>query len=137
MPLRVAGDADRLGTLRMLGHDRQQLDSRRVLAERRVGVAPDQEQVVDAGLRHRGEQRVQVGAVAHHPRGDVDGHRVPDRVQPSGNRDRLVGSVLGRAGDRQAHGMRETPGLFLAAAERKHLEPRPVLDEAERRSLHR
>ena len=80
---------------------------------RRVGVAADEEQVVGAGLRHRGQDPVEMIAVGDHPCGDVDGHVVAHLAQLRGHLHGAVGPVLGRAGDRQAYLLGQLGGLLL------------------------
>ena len=88
----------------------------------RVGVAADQEQVVGAGLGHPGQDRVEMGAVAHHSGGDVNGDLVAQLAQLGRHLDGTVGPVLGRAGDGQAHLLWQLCGLPEAAREGQHLE---------------
>jgi hypothetical protein len=127
MALGIAGDADQLGTVRMVGHQRQQLHSRRVFAYRLLDVAGDQEQVLDPRVGHAGEELVEVIAVTHHPRRDMDRHRVPELPQPGRRLDPAVGAVLGRAGDRHPHRLGQPRRLRGDVVEGKHLEPSAIV----------
>jgi hypothetical protein len=54
MTLGVPGDADQPGALRVVDHQRQQLEGRRVLTNRVLDVPADQEQVVHLGVGETG-----------------------------------------------------------------------------------
>jgi hypothetical protein len=73
-------------------------------------------------LLHTGEQIVQVIRPAHHARGEVERDGVSEGAQPRRRRDRLVESVLRRAGHRQADALGQLGGLGLALSEREDLE---------------
>jgi hypothetical protein len=105
---------------------RQQLRGGRVRAVRRGRVAADQEQVLDAGVGHRVQQRVEVRAVAHHPRGHVRSDGVPARAQPAADVDALVRAVARRARDRQLQRLVDPRRLGLSPLERQDLELRAV-----------
>jgi hypothetical protein len=124
--LRVAGDADRARPVAVVADDRQQFRGRRVRAVRRCRVATDQEQVLDAGVGHRAQQRVEMRAVAHHPRGHVRGDRVPARAQPAADVDALVRAVTRRARDRQLQRLVDPRRLGLRPLEWEDLELRDV-----------
>jgi hypothetical protein len=90
----IAGDADRPWTVRVLGHDWEQLDGRCIQAVWRVGVAADQEQVVHTSLRHAGEECVEVGTIPHHAGSQVHGYRMSKGTKTPSDLDGAVRPVL-------------------------------------------
>ena len=109
------------GAERMVSEQLEQLGRRRVGAERRVGVAADDEGIVHARLRHRGEDSVEVVGSRDHARREMDGHVMAQLAQAGGDLDGPIGPVLGRARDGEAHALGQMRGLVQAPREREHL----------------